>query len=535
MGCTVTDVSDAGGVAARIGFKYQDHIAASFVLEMIGDRRIAQVECETSDDITRVIVLNGQEIPEYIQVKTTDRDTKWTSKEIYTRDNKNTPSSLLEKSLLADKHQPNARFRIVTRRSVNATLQPMLEPVEKRDPNGEIARLAKSFKAKHPKTVSQCGHDVAYWTLNTVWDHRSGLEHVESHNLQLLSRLAEDAGANPSHSQAKNIYRDLLEMVEKAASASRRDKTQKVLARAAVRTWWDGELAKVQAQAIRSSKPYRVRGTQFFVEIHNLQHQTKRRSLGYDAQYERRVWRSAQLSEYLVTWMAELTLKASELAEIDQLNLRQKLEAGLRAIHTQRSLDARALLGEALMHAILRHYFQSEPIACKLFHRSTLGDRVTKNAHIIHSDAGDQLWLGRSYLFDGETEEDLLTKISDDLREAIETEVLREEQQVIIQLREPQHLLSNSLSDAFSPGSPIDRLIEVLCIPILIAYDSDVLGTGYSDEYLEQLKAEIGTFAERCIDSLPVQATEIQIHVLFVPVENLATLVRQFETEAGLR
>ncbi|KRQ12307.1 hypothetical protein AOQ73_04150 [Bradyrhizobium pachyrhizi] len=116
------DISDAGGVAARIGFKYQDHVAASFVLEMIGDPRIVQVECETSDDITRILRFEGREFPEYVQVKTTDRDKNWTATEIASRANKNAPTSLIEKSLLADKHGPGARFRIVTRRSVNASL-----------------------------------------------------------------------------------------------------------------------------------------------------------------------------------------------------------------------------------------------------------------------------------------------------------------------------------------------------------------------------------------------------------------------------
>ncbi|MBV9569446.1 MAG: DUF4297 domain-containing protein [Hyphomicrobiales bacterium] len=343
----MNDFSDAGGVAARVGFKYQDHVAASFVLEMIGDRRVVQIECETSDDITRILNLGGSVIPEYVQVKTTDRDSKWNAKEICARERKNEPTSILEKSLLADKHQPNARFRIVTRRSVNATLQPMLEPLEKRDSGGEISALAKRLKAKFPKTTSKANHDVEYWTLNTVWDPRSGLEHVETHNLQLLSRLAEEAGANPSYSQAKNIYRDLLQMVEKAASASRKDLSQKALARTTVQAWWNDELAKIRTYATSTAKPYRIRGTNFFVEVHNLEHQAKRHSLGYDVQYERRVWRSVQLSQYLVTWMAELTLKASELAEIDQLNLKQKLEEGLRAIRAHRTLNARALLGDA--------------------------------------------------------------------------------------------------------------------------------------------------------------------------------------------
>ena len=42
----MNDLSDAGGVAARLGFKYQDHVAASFVLDMIGDPNVLQVECE---------------------------------------------------------------------------------------------------------------------------------------------------------------------------------------------------------------------------------------------------------------------------------------------------------------------------------------------------------------------------------------------------------------------------------------------------------------------------------------------------------
>lgn len=529
------DVSDAGGVAARVGFKYQDHVAASFVPEMIGDRRIMQVECETSDDITRIIHVNGIEIPEYIQVKTTDRDKKWTATEVYARPNKAIESSLIEKSLLADKHKPNARFRIVTRRSVNATLVALLDPIDRRNPQGEIAALAARLKAKRPKTISKAGHDLAYWTLNTVWDVRAGLDSIESHNMQLISRLAEEFGANPLHSQAKQIYRDLLSMVDKAASASRRDKSKKIISRTAIRSWWDSELAALRATATATMKPYRAKSTQFFVEVHNVQHDgLKRVSIGYDAQYERKVWRSAQLSQYLVTWITELALKAGELAEIDQLNLRQKLEAGLRAVKAHHSLDARALLGEALLHAILRHYFGSEPVACKLFHRSALGDRITRNAHIVHDASGDQLWLGRTYLLDDLDENALFAYVCKDLRETMETEVLREEKQVIIQLREPQHLLSNSLSDAFSPGAPIDLLIKALCIPVLVAYDSAILQAGHTDDYQRRLEHEIRKLADRWIPNLPMKLEEIRVHLIFVPVEKLSALVTQFETEASL-
>ncbi|AWM05009.1 HamA C-terminal domain-containing protein [Bradyrhizobium symbiodeficiens] len=529
------DISDAGGVAARIGFKYQDHVAASFVLDMLDDRRVVQVECETSDDITRVLHQDDLEIVEYIQVKTTDRDKKWTSTELTARVTKDNPTSLVEKSLLADRHQPSARFRIVTRRSVNASLAALLDPIERRETTGQISVLAAKLKAKYPKTFSSNGHDLAYWAQNALWDVRSGLEHIESQNLQLLNRIAEEFGANPTYSQAKKIYSDLLLLVEAAAAATRRNKIKKVVTRTMIVDWWSARLAEVRATAAASAKPYRIRGTSFFIEVHNVPYPLeKRQALGYDAQYERKVWRSLQLSQYLVSWLAELSLKASELAEIDQLNLKQKLDAGLATIRAQRTLNSRELLGEALLHAILRHYFGSEPVACKLFHRSRLGDRITRNAHIVSRQQGDQLWLGRTYFLEGDGERELLARIADDLCESLATEVLQEERQVIIQLREPQHLTSRSLWDAFGPGAPIDRILEMLCIPVLIAYDSAVLGVGHSDDYQQKLKSEIAKFGDRFVSSLPAQTVEVQVHVIFVPVENLCLLVSQFEKEIGL-
>ena len=245
----MSDISDAGGVAARIGFKYQDHVAASFVLEMIGDRRILQIECETSDDIARIISLSGSLVPEYVQVKTTDKDTKWTITEVASRSNKNTASSLVEKSLLADSTVLTLEFRIVTRRSVNASLLALIDPVDKRDAAGDIAILAAKLKKKHPKTISAEGHDLEYWARNAVWDARFGLDLVETQNLQLISRLAEEFGTNPSHSEARRIYRDLLRIVDGAASASRRDQSQKIITREAASNWWNDQLSTVQATA----------------------------------------------------------------------------------------------------------------------------------------------------------------------------------------------------------------------------------------------------------------------------------------------
>lgn len=69
--------SNKGGPAARQGFKYQDHVAVSFILKMLQDSSYLQIECETADDIVAVSRPNTEFIYEYIQVKTTEGDTKW--------------------------------------------------------------------------------------------------------------------------------------------------------------------------------------------------------------------------------------------------------------------------------------------------------------------------------------------------------------------------------------------------------------------------------------------------------------------------
>jgi hypothetical protein len=178
--CAMTDVtidsetpdrlaSDAGGVAARQGFKYQDHVAAYFVLAMITDPRLKVVECETADDITLMWQEDGPEFPEYVQVKTTEADKKWSQGEIIKRASKSrAPTSLAEKSLLCDKGAANALFRIVSRRGVNKTLQCLTLPRDNRQRPKPAADLGVKLVKKYA-TKSANGNDLEFWAKRMVW------------------------------------------------------------------------------------------------------------------------------------------------------------------------------------------------------------------------------------------------------------------------------------------------------------------------------------------------------------------------------
>ena len=320
-----------------------------------------------------------------------------------------------------------------------------------------------------------------------------------------------------------------------AAAATRKEPDQKVITRDRAVAWWEQHLAETSAAQAKTSKPYRTKGDRFFAEIHRVEDLSFRRSSsGYDALYERKIWRSSQLARYLADWVPELTLKASELVEITPLNMRAKFEAGLRVVQAERSLNVDNLLGETLLHAVLRHWFGSEPVPCKLFHRSVHGDRVTKNAHLVHGDAGDQLWIGRTHLFTGKEPDPLFAQISAELRDALDTEILVEERDIILQLREPQHYTDHAIGAALSRGSPIDDFIRVLCLPLLIAYDSEVLARGHADDYQQHLLEELKRLGSGVTANLPTSLEEVRVHVFLIPVENLSVLRDQFAEALGL-
>lgn len=529
---TLQTISDAGGVAARQGFKYQDHVAAGFVLDMIQNHTILRVECETADDIL-VVHRSTTDIYEYVQVKTTEKDAKWTMTEICARDSGHgakRPTSLIEKSLLTDILPGIACFRIVSRRDVGKPLLPLkTDLITRTKDSAAIDDLATKLQKKRA-TVSKNGRDIAYWVRNTVWQVEGQVEGLVAKNQQTLLLLAERYGFNPTHAHGIEIYDDLLAWVDRAATASRKfSPEKKILLRYDVMQWWNTQLQETEAARLRTAKPYKCITQTFFAELHHLDENDIRRALSaYDARFELKQWRSEQLADYLANWLPEMTLKASELVDVQQLNLRQKMRAAIRQIEQNRDIHADRLLAEMLLHAVLRHRFGSEPIACKLFYRSAGGTKTFGNAHIVHSTTQDELWLGRAVMATATDYDTVLRIACEELSHVLDPDFLKDEREIILTLREPQHLMPTTLEGALSKYSPIDDLLDVLCIPILIGYDSTVLADGFSSDYRERLTVEIIDFYQRLKTQLPGAVSEIQVHVFLVPIKSVDTLIQQF-------
>lgn len=522
--------SNAGAVAARQGFKYQDHVAAHFVLTMIADERLKQVECETADDIKLVWQEHGPPYPEYVQVKTTEDDSKWSQGEITNRaPQSKAPTSLVEKSLLCDAGAANPLFRIVSRRAVNRTLTCLTLELDNRQRTEPIAALAKKLGKKYA-TTSANGNGLAYWATRTVWQVTGEIEHLTAVNQTRLANLADEHGANPTAAHVKEIYADLLKKVSEAAEASKvTHAAEKVITRENALAWWGKHLQETESARQRTAKPYLTKDNPFFADLHQLSEDDIRRALSsYDARYENETWRSLALADHLVDWLPEIALKPSDLVSLDHLHMRQKTRNAVRAIKQLSTVTVEQILAETLLHAVVRQSLGSEPIACKVFYRSSTGLSSFGNAHIVHGKK-DELWLGRARVATADSREAVVALVLDELKHTLDVDFLKEERETILALRQPQHLVPTKLENALASHTPIDEFVEALCVPVLLAYDSAVLGAGYDANYKPKLIEEVMRTYEELKPRLPPALQSVKVHIFLIPIECVKSLTNQFD------
>ncbi|VVL60320.1 Domain of uncharacterised function (DUF1837) [Klebsiella variicola] len=529
---SITSLSDAGGPAARQGFKYQDHVAVSFIFKMLQDSNYSQVECETADDIVAVFQCSGQIVNEYIQVKTTESDSKWNLNEITALDGTKANSSLLHKSLKCDVRPGIARFRIVTKRDVAKILDGFKKEIDKRVlPDTTTARgvaLCKKFKT----FVSPQKRDFLYWAENFVWQVYGDVEALEAVNIKALSQLAEGLGNRPNFTQLKAIYEEFLEIADKAATSSvKTAAASKIILRAPTLDHLKKLLEEADDMSTATSKPYKKHPDPFLVEFHTNAKESLLHSFsGFDVRYSLRKWRHENYAKHLVEWLPEFSLKASEIVNILAHNAETILARSISTF-SDSELPRDRLIAELILHSILRSRQHSEPVACKVFYKSAGKLSEFGNAHIVQMpDQDDQLWLGLARMIKADDMDTTLEQIREILDETISETVLSVEREIIISLREPLHHQpkADSFNQALHRNSPIDDMLNILCFPILLTYDSAALSSGWFVNYVDNLKKEIETHFSAFTSELSENIKQVKVLIFLVPMESIELLTKAF-------
>ena len=240
---------EIGGTVARRGFAVQDHVAAGLCLRMIEDTSLAQVWCESQDDVTLLWLNNSDEEVEFVQVKSNELDQLWTIAKLLEKEKRLAGDGMpkdghciLQKSLQFDRCSETVRFRIVTCRDVKEELR--LLTYELKSPlraanTPAFTDLLAAISAKLGDVSSQNGNGCSFWIERTRWYVVDSLEAIWNANLVKVAELVQANSQFLAIDQIREIYQALLIQVHDAGLAdSRVDPNKKKLVRANATTWF---------------------------------------------------------------------------------------------------------------------------------------------------------------------------------------------------------------------------------------------------------------------------------------------------------
>ena len=223
---------ESGGVNARNGFEFQDHVAAGYCIDMLSDDSLIEVWCETLDDITLIRVSGDDEIFEFVQVKNNRLNHLWSTsgfcKQDFTTENKKKikklNSSIFEKLFANERAEAKEKclFRMVTAFAVNNTLKILTYPLSsppRNSTNNDLCDLCNEIGENIPNYKNPNGCDTTSCLSRTVWDVRHDDKSVENTNLRSLRTIISIFRTFPAEDQLNELYKKILRKVQEAGKA----------------------------------------------------------------------------------------------------------------------------------------------------------------------------------------------------------------------------------------------------------------------------------------------------------------------------
>lgn len=244
----------------------------------------------------------------------------------------------------------------------------------------------------------------------------------------------------------------------------------------------------------------------------------------YSAGFELGVWRCDALADHLIEWMVEYALHEEELS-VNHGNMYVRLKEAAARIYNSKHYEKRGEIGEIAMHAICRQFFNTIPLAPRVFYL-TASNEVVKSFDLVHVGYNEkipELWLGEAKFF--EKGVDGARAAVQSLNTHLEAGFLRNEKLILGPQISRNVPMYQEIRDILSAKTSLDKLFETAIFPICIACDSaaTVSAKNICEEYLESLKLEIEEMSKIIAKSeLPKKVRLVLLHLPLGSKQNLA-------------
>jgi hypothetical protein len=234
-----------------------------------------------------------------------------------------------------------------------------------------------------------------------------------------------------------------------------------------------------------------------------------------------------------VEWLPEFALSPAEWKSMQHANSVEMIRRAARAVYQTEKFKGRGEFGELFLHAAIRQVHDSIPAISKIYYKTAVNDTVKgfDAVHVVGPPDNMELWLGEAKFYD-----DINRAIRDIVKELeihLGTDYLRTEFILIGSKIDESWPHSSQLKKLLSPNTSLDEVFQRVCIPVLITYDSECVGSHdkCSLEYVEAFEHEVLEHYHKFAGSLSTISlpAEIRIHLFLMPLHDKKVLVEALD------
>lgn len=569
MSTSEMELSDSGGPAALKGFVYQNFVAAYYTLRMLEDKNLLSVRCEVIDDVDAIYA----DKVEYIQVKTTDKDSKWNVSEFADAETKSVPptgqqrknqtvskeDSILHKSILCDKGKLPSYFRIVTPRDVTDSLKYLKTSLNIRNEKAEfraplLKRLRACIERSRPKQsapfTSPNGNGIEYWLDHAEWEVIPLQEVLESRCTKLIRQAAQRKGIYLiENGDVERILCSLLNNLFKKGAASRVIKSidDKSYLREDFIPWFEAEIEYYANLSGEHVKIYTTDSTRLeavlsaFFQDNNLYEEDRfdgrKECTGLKGEYHRRRYGYDLIARNLYKWFHEVLLLPNEIADHAPEKITDKFKL-LTQRYKEEASFMNNLVAKALLHSTIRTTYRAQPIAANL-HIDDSNETCFDNVHIIlNAHQPDHLLMGFSRLIN-KIDRFSLENIVSEFNALLESEAFSTQKEKVLIAKKDNYLLDHDINDILMAKSSLDTNLDRFRFVFFIGYESDHLRCNakeMADDYEEHLKSEVTIQFKSLVDKMISKDDfyeDLHIEVYLYPIPSLSSLISEIQTQVA--
>lgn len=238
-----------------------------------------------------------------------------------------------------------------------------------------------------------------------------------------------------------------------------------------------------------------------------------------------------------------LTYKEREALQGKHHTLLTKSARNLRLTDAEDDIGTGSELAEIVLYGIMRQHYGALPVVPKIFHKQNTQDNAkgADSVHIVIDSSGDfTLWLGEAKFYNS-IENTRLSSIVQSVKNALDTEKLKKENSIIVNIQELEHLsidaaLRTKIKELLSSNVSIDTIKPKLNIPILLLHECPTTAGAkevtpeYRSEIKERHKERATAYFKKQIEALKdvFKYPEVRFHLILFPVPEKRPIIERF-------